>query len=112
MYLDFYRLKQAPFHITPDPHFLFLSPSHKAALGAMIYGIDARQGFVAITGEVGLGKTTIVRAYLERVDTRQLRTICIFNANIAFPELLQMIAQEFGLTCPADDPFSLVNQLH
>jgi general secretion pathway protein A len=112
MYLDFYRLKQAPFHITPDPHFLFLSPSHKAALGAMIYGIDARQGFVAITGEVGLGKTTLVRAYLERVDTRQLRTICIFNANIAFPELLQMIAQEFGLTCPADDPFSLVNQLH
>lgn len=112
MYLDFYRLKQAPFHITPDPHFLFLSPGHKAALGAMIYGIDARQGFVAITGEVGLGKTTIVRAYLERVDTRQLRTICIFNANIAFPELLQVIAQEFGLTCPADDPFSLVNQLH
>jgi general secretion pathway protein A len=112
MYLDFYRLKQAPFHITPDPHFLFLSPSHKAALGTMIYGIDARQGFVAVTGEVGLGKTTIVRAYLERVDTRQLRTICIFNANITFPDLLQVIAQEFGLPCPADDPFSLVNQLH
>jgi general secretion pathway protein A len=112
MYLDFYRLKQVPFHITPDPHFLFLSPSHKAALGAMIYGIDARQGFVAITGEVGLGKTTIMRSYMERVDTRQLHTICIFNANITFLELLQAIAQEFGLTCPADDPFSLVNQLH
>ena len=63
MYLDFYRLKKAPFHITPDPEFLFLSPSHKAALGALVYGIEERQGFVALLGEVGLGKTTILRSY-------------------------------------------------
>jgi general secretion pathway protein A len=112
MYLDFYRLKQVPFHVTPDPHFLFLSPSHKAALGAMIYGIDERQGFIAMVGEVGLGKTTIMRSYLERVDPRQLRAICIFNANVSFTELLKAIYQEFDLACPADDPFTLVNRLH
>ena len=68
MYLDFYQLKKAPFHITPDPEFLFLSPSHKAALGSIIYGIEERQGFIAIIGEVGLGKTTILRSYLDRID--------------------------------------------
>jgi len=56
MYLDFYLLKKAPFHITPDPEFLFLSPSHKAALGALVYGIEERQGFVALLGEVFKGE--------------------------------------------------------
>jgi len=83
MYLDFYNLKKAPFHITPDPEFLFLSPSHKAALGALVYGIEERQGFVALVGEVGLGKTTILRSYLERVDQSQLKTIYIFNSNVS-----------------------------
>ena len=118
MYLDFYQLKKAPFHITPDPEFLFLSPSHKAALGAIIYGIEERQGFVAITGEVGLGKTTILRSYLERIDAQQLRTIYIFNANLSFRSLLKIIFQEFGLDLEDliffedEDLFELVNRLH
>lgn len=112
MYLDFYQLKKAPFHITPDPEFLFLSPSHKAALGSIIYGIEERQGFVAITGEVGLGKTTILRSYLERIDQSQLKTIYIFNANIAFRSLLKTIFREFGLEFEADDLFEMVNRLH
>jgi general secretion pathway protein A len=118
MYLDFYRLQKAPFHITPDPEFLFLSPSHKAALGAIIYGIEERQGFVAITGEVGLGKTTILRSYLERIDAQQLRTIYIFNANLSFRSLLKIIFQEFGLDLEDliffedEDLFELVNRLH
>ncbi len=112
MYLTFYRLNQAPFHITPDPAFLFLSPSHKAALGSIIYGIEERQGFVAITGEVGLGKTTILRSYLERVDPKQLRTIYIFNANVSFKNLLVAIYGEFGREFTTDDLFEMVNQLH
>jgi general secretion pathway protein A len=118
MYLDFYQLKKAPFHITPDPDFLFLSPSHKAALGAIIYGIEERQGFVAITGEVGLGKTTILRAYLERIEPRKLRTIYVFNANVSFRSLLKIIFQEFGLDLEDivlfedEDLFELVNRLH
>jgi general secretion pathway protein A len=66
MYLDFYALKKVPFHLTPDPEFLFLSPSHKTALGSLIYGIEERQGFVALIGEVGVGKTTLLRAYSSR----------------------------------------------
>ena len=112
MYLDFYRLSKAPFHITPDPEFLFLSPSHKAALGSIIYGIEDRQGFVAISGEVGLGKTTILRSYLERVDQRQLKTIYIFNANVSFRGLLKAIFGEFGVEFETDDLFEMVNHLH
>ncbi len=69
MYANFYNLKKEPFHITPDPDFLFLSPSHKEALGSIIYGIGHKKGFVLISGEVGVGKTTIIRSYLE--DSRQ-----------------------------------------
>jgi general secretion pathway protein A len=112
MYLDFYQLKKAPFHITPDPDFLFLSPSHKAALGSIIYGIEERQGFVAIIGEVGLGKTTILRSYLERIDQQQLKTIYVFNANISFRSLLKTIFREFNVNFESDDLFEMVNRLH
>ncbi len=111
MYLEFYGLRKAPFQITPDPDFLFLSPSHKVALGAIIYGIEERQGFVVITGEVGLGKTTILRSYLERVDPHQLRTIGIFNANISFEGILKTLYAEFDLEYNADDLFESVKQL-
>lgn len=112
MYLDYYHLKKAPFHITPDPEFLFLGPSHKAALGSIIYGIEERQGFVAISGEVGLGKTTILRSYLERIDQSQLKTIYIFNANVSFRGLLKAIFGEFGIEYESDDLFEMVNRLH
>lgn len=112
MYQDFYRLKKTPFHITPDPEFLFLSPSHKAALGALVYGIEERQGFVALVGEVGLGKTTILRSYLERVDQSQLKVIYIFNSNVSFSDLLKVICREFGVDDTTDDVFEAVNRLH
>ena len=112
MYLDFYGLRKAPFQITPDPDFLFLSPSHKVALGAIIYGIEDRQGFVAITSEVGLGKTTILRSYLERVDPQQLRTICIFNANVSFEGLLKTLYAEFDLDDAPGDLYDQVKPLH
>ena len=112
MYLDFYHLKKAPFHITPDPEFLFLSPSHKAALGALVYGIEERQGFVALIGEVGLGKTTILRSYLERVDQSQLKAIYIFNSNVSFSDLLKTLCREFGIEVLTEDVADTVNRLH
>src|SRR5215813_10951258 len=112
MYLDFYHLKKAPFHITPDPEFLFLSPSHKAALGALVYGIEERQGFVALIGEVGLGKTTILRSYLERVDQSQLKPVYIFNSNVSFSELLKTLCREFGIEETPEDVAEMVNRLH
>jgi len=61
MYRDFYQLKHAPFPLTPDPACLFLSPSHRQALAAITYGVEARQGLVLITGVAGVGKTLILR---------------------------------------------------
>jgi general secretion pathway protein A len=112
MYLDFYQLKKAPFHITPDPEFLFLSPSHKTALGIIIQGMEERYGFVSIVGEVGVGKTTIVRAYLERADQQQYKTIYMVNADVSFRALLQSILREFGVDLEKDEPFDMINRLH
>jgi general secretion pathway protein A len=112
MYLDFYLLKKVPFHITPDPEFLFLSPSHKAALRALVYGVEERQGFVALLGEVGLGKTTILRSYLERVDQSQLKPIHLLHANLSFRELLHTLCQECGLEGTTENIAETITRLH
>lgn len=112
MYRNFYGLAKEPFHITPDPSFLFLSPSHKEALGSVIYGIERRKGFVAITGEVGLGKTTILRAYLEKANKEQIKIIYLFNTNISFKDLLKAIYGELGIEIEVDNVFDMVNRLH
>lgn len=102
MYLDFYQFNKAPFLVTPDPEFLFLSPSHQAALGAIAYGIENRQGFVVIVGEVGVGKTTILRSYLERVDP-QLKIIFVLHSHITFVDLLKIISRACGLQEDTND---------
>jgi general secretion pathway protein A len=112
MYLDFYRLKKVPFHITPDPEFLFLSPSHKAALMALVYGVEERQGFVTLLGEVGLGKTTILRSYLERVDQSQLKPIHLFHANLSSRELLHTLCQACGLEGTTETIAETITRLH
>jgi type II secretory pathway predicted ATPase ExeA len=113
MYLSFYQLKKEPFHITPDPEFLYLSPSHKQALGSVIYGIEQRKGFIAITGEVGVGKTTILRSYLDRAEREQLKIIYVFNCNVSFGGLVKTIHRELGpTTSAATNVYEMVDQLH
>jgi len=102
MYLDFYHLKQVPFPLTPDPACLFLSPSHRKALAAITYGVEARQGFVLITGAAGVGKTMILRAYLAQVHAAQLKTIFIPHAPVAFPDLLTTLCRAFGLEATSE----------
>jgi general secretion pathway protein A len=112
MYQDFYRLKKEPFHITPDPEFLFLSPSHKQALGSIIYGVKNRKGFVVITGEVGVGKTTILRSYLEGVAKQKTKIVYIFNADVSFKNLLKTIYKELGLDAKTGDVVEMLNDLY
>ncbi len=112
MYAGFYNLRREPFHITPDPEFLFLSPSHKQALASIIYGVEERKGFVAVVGEVGVGKTTILRSYLERVDKQDLKIIYVFNPNLPFEGLLDTILRELALEPATGDVFKMVNLLH
>jgi general secretion pathway protein A len=112
MYQDFYRLRKEPFHITPDPEFLFLSPSHKQALGSIVYGVRNRKGFVVITGEVGVGKTTILRSYLEGVAKQKTKVVYIFNANVSFRNLLKTIYKELGLDAKTGDTVEMLNDLY
>lgn len=112
MYQHFYNLKKEPFHITPDPEFLFLSRSHKQALGSIIYGVKNRKGFVVITGEVGVGKTTILRSYLEGVAKPKTKIIYIFNANVSFQNLLKTIYKELGHDAKSGDSVEMLSDMY
>jgi general secretion pathway protein A len=97
MYLDYFGFQREPFNITPDTSFLFLSRRHKEALAALRYGIDQRKGFIALTGEIGCGKTTICRVLLNTIDRQKTRIALILNPQLSDLELLQSINAEFGL---------------
>jgi general secretion pathway protein A len=97
MYLDFYGLREKPFNLTPDPCFVFLSKTHKEAFAHLLYGINNRAGFIGLTGEVGSGKTTVLRSLFSQLDTERYRTALIFNPCLSAPELLQSINREFGI---------------
>lgn len=112
MYLNFYNLRKQPFHITPDPEFLYLSPSHKEALAAIIYGIEEKKGFVAIVGAVGVGKTTILRSYLEKADRKRLKIVYVFNPRLTFEGLLRTIYQELELPVESSDVVEMTNRLY
>lgn len=112
MYLGHYGLEREPFHITPDPDFLYLSPSHREAFATVVYGVEKRKGFVALTGEVGVGKTTVLRAYLKRVENSPVRPIYIFNPDVTFDQLLVMILRSLDEE-PGDAPASaMIDRIH
>jgi general secretion pathway protein A len=95
MYQEFYGLREKPFVLTPDPQFLYLSDSHRTAIDSLYYGIEQREGFIVITGDIGTGKTTICRAFLERLD-KNMKTAVIFNSFLTEEELLESILLDFG----------------
>jgi len=101
MYLNFFQLRKKPFSLAPDPEFLYLSQQHKDALGAIVYGIREREGFVSVVGEVGTGKTTIVRSYLHKFGRNQILPIFIFNSRISFSELMKTFLCEIGIDVDA-----------
>jgi general secretion pathway protein A len=96
MYTQFFGLKEKPFSITPDPRFLFMSERHAEALAHLMYGINEAGGFVQLTGEIGAGKTTLVRALLEQMP-RHADVAVILNPRITPHELLLSICQEIGV---------------
>ncbi len=96
MYQEFYRLKEAPFDITPNPRFLFYSAKHREAFNHVLYGVRERKGFVQLTGEVGAGKTTLCRAVMEQLD-EHYSTALILNPVMSADELMRAIGMEYGL---------------
>lgn len=97
MYKSFYKLRLNPFEITPDPSFLFSTPRHNEALASLYYGVRARKGFVVLTGEVGTGKTMLVRCVLELLRRTGVAFAYVFNPSLSAVEFIRYIAGDFGL---------------
>ena len=96
MYAPFFGLQHPPFSIAPDPRYLFMSERHREALAHLLYGLDAGGGFVLLTGEVGAGKTTVCRCFLEQIP-EHCNVAYIFNPKLTVGELLRSICDEFGV---------------
>jgi general secretion pathway protein A len=97
MYLDYYGFKEKPFTITPNPRFIFLSKNHKEVFAHLLYGVQHHAGFIEVTGEVGTGKTTVLRTLLNQLDEESYRVALILNPCLSSYELLRTISREFGV---------------
>jgi general secretion pathway protein A len=105
MFRDFYGLTEQPFGVTPDPRFLYLSPSHREALASLYYGIDAGRGFVALIAKPGMGKTTLLFHLLQRFGT-SARTVFLFQTQCNSREFMRFLLLELG--CELQDQQDLV----
>ncbi len=111
MYTEFFSFKERPFKLVPNPAYLFLGKSHQEAMAHLIYALHEGEGFVEITGEVGTGKTTLCRSFLENLD-ENTEAAYIFNPNLDSIELLKAINDEFGLNSAADSAKDLIDTLN
>jgi general secretion pathway protein A len=99
MYKDFYGLRANPFNVNPDPRYLFLTRHTEEALACLTYGVQARKGFVLLTGEVGTGKTTLINKLLEWLRLQQVATAFVFNPRLNTLQFLDYMMADFGIPC-------------
>jgi general secretion pathway protein A len=97
MYKSFFKLQSSPFGTSPDPRFLYMMPHTREALACLEYGISARKGFTVLTGEVGTGKTTLLRRALSSFSTRRVSTAFVFNPRLDVLDFLEFVLADFGL---------------
>lgn len=112
MYCNYYGFREKPFNITPNPRFLYLSKNHKEAFAHLLYGINSHAGFIELTGEVGTGKTTVLRTILEQLDDDSHRTAIILNPCLSSLELLRNINREFGIAHAGLENGALLEELN
>ena len=111
MYEAFFHLKGKPFELLPDPEYLYLSPAHRKAITYLEYGIRERAGFILLTGEVGSGKTTIIKNIVKGLDAG-VSTSKIFTTNVTPHQLLALINDDFGLESAGRDKVALFRDLY
>jgi len=111
MYCQFYGLKERPFNVTSDPAFFFLSRQHKEALSHLLYGVTQRKGILVITGEIGTGKTTLCRFFLNQLP-KNVKTAFILNPYFSEIQLLEAIVNDFGLKVRNKTRLSFVWELN
>jgi general secretion pathway protein A len=112
MYQSFYGFSEMPFNITPDPRFLYLSPTHLEALQHLKYGVREKKGFIVLVGEVGCGKTTLCRRFLNELDPAHYDTALILNPRVTETQMLKAILTEMGETKLARSQNDLVAQMN
>jgi general secretion pathway protein A len=98
MYTTFFNLKRSPFEISPDPSFFYGAAQHKEALTGLYYGVNAGKGFMVLTGEVGTGKTLVVRCLQDLLDKNRFVFAYVFNPRLSSTEFLSYIAEDLGLS--------------
>ena len=97
MYTEFYGLTGRPFALTPDPRFYFDSASHRTAMAYLGYGLAQGEGFIAITGEIGTGKTTLVGHLMATIDKARLNVVKLVSTQVESDDMLRLTAQAMGL---------------
>lgn len=110
MYSSFFNLRQKPFQLTPDPDFLYLSRGHRRALTYLTYGVGEHVGFITVTGEVGMGKTTLVRGLMKRLGD-DVNIARVNNTKVSAEQLISMINDDFGIETKGRDKTQLVGDL-
>ncbi|MGD8413621.1 MAG: AAA family ATPase [Candidatus Latescibacterota bacterium] len=111
MYEAYFKLNENPFGTTPDPRFLYKGKAHREALAYLAYGVFRKKGFLALTGEVGIGKTTIVRAFIQTFHPC-LEVAFILNTRVTFNELLYMLLTDLGVEPKTDSKVVMLSTLN
>lgn len=111
MYCKFYGLRERPFNVTSDPDFFFLSRKHQEALSHLLYGASQRKGIMVLTGEIGTGKTTLCRVFLNHLG-KNVKTAFILNPHFSELQLLEAIVKDFGIIVRAGSRLELVAELN
>jgi general secretion pathway protein A len=110
-YNSYFGLRESPFSVTPDPRFFYANTIYVDAFATLRYGIKAKKGFVVITGEVGTGKTTLLRVLLHALEDT-VKSVFIFNTYLTFPELLQVTLHDLGLTPKDQSKVTMLQELN
>jgi general secretion pathway protein A len=111
MYNEYFGFTEAPFSLTPDPRFSYTNALYQEAFATLRYGIEARKGFIVITGEAGTGKTTLLRRLMQSFG-RHVQTAYIYNPHVTLTELLRLILSDLGLASRTDDRLAMIAQLN
>ena len=112
MYKSFYNLKRNPFEIIPDPFFFFPTPRHNEALAALYHGVRGHKGFAVLTGDIGTGKTLLLRCLLELLKrSDDVAYAYVFNGRLSPCEFLQYVASDFGLPVSGKNKSEILSDL-
>src|SRR3954467_6801961 len=99
MYNAFFGFSESPFNLSPDPAFFYRSEQHEEALANLVYGVQARKGFIVLTGEVGTGKTTMLECLRDYLESQYIEFAFLFNSRINTDQFFEMIAYDLNLPC-------------